>query len=58
MIEPSTRRIGAPVAAYNFGSIEIDWTLEDPAVRLLSVDVEGTVRNEVRLSLSDLHFED
>ena len=53
-IEPSTRRLGPAVPEYNFGSIEIDWSAPDPTLRLLSIDLEGTERNEVRLSLSEL----
>ena len=41
VIEPSARRVGAPVAQYNVGFIEVDWSAEDPAVSLISMDVEG-----------------
>ena len=56
MAEPSlaVRRLGPAVPEYNFGSIEIDWSAPDPTLRLLSIDLEGTERNEVRLSLSEL----
>jgi len=53
-IEPSTRRLGPAVPEYNFGSIEVDWAADDPQLRLLSIDLEGAERNELRLSLSEL----
>lgn len=53
-IEPSTRRLGTAVAEYNFGSIEIDWHAKEPALRLLSVDLNGKERNAVQVKLSEL----
>ena len=56
VIEPSTRRVGAPVALYNVGFIEVDWSAEDPAVALISMDVEGREANRIDLRASDLRF--
>ena len=56
VIEPSARRVGDPVALYNVGFIEIDWSAEDPAVSLISMDVEGREANRIGLRLSDLTF--
>ena len=56
VIEPSARRVGAPVARYNVGFIEVDWSAEDPAVSLISMDVEGREANRIDLRLSDLTF--
>ncbi len=53
-IEPSSRRMGPAVAEHNVGWIEVDWDQDDPAVRLMTMDVTGTVRNQVDLQLSDL----
>lgn len=58
VIEPSTRRVGEPVAQYNVGFIEVDWAAEDPTVALVSMDVAGTERNRVNLRLSELVFPD
>lgn len=57
VIEPSARRVGPAVAEYNVGFIEVDWDAAEPTVALLSVDVEGNVRNRVALPLSELVFE-
>lgn len=53
-IEPSTRRVGDAVSQYNFGSIEIDWTADDPLIRLLNIDLTGEERNVVQVRLSEL----
>jgi len=53
-IEPSSRRVGPAVAEYNVGWIEVDWDASDPAVRLMSMDLTGAVRNQVDLHLSEL----
>ena len=53
-IEPSSRRVGPAVAEHNVGWIEVDWDEDDPAVRLMTMDLTGTVRNQVDLRLSDL----
>jgi len=53
-IEPSTRRVGRAVSQYNFGSIEIDWTADDPRIRLLNIDHTGKERNVVQVRLSEL----
>lgn len=57
-IEPSERRVGPAVREYNFGCIEVDWTLADPTVALLSIDRDGAERNRVELRLSELRFGD
>ncbi|MEM9803005.1 MAG: alkaline phosphatase D family protein [Planctomycetota bacterium] len=55
-VEPSTRRVGPPVREYNVGMIEIDWGGDDPRIGLLSIDVEGVVRNRIDVLLSELSF--
>ncbi|MDC0585135.1 hypothetical protein OAO71_00430 [Planctomycetota bacterium] len=54
IIEPSSRRVGPAVAEHNVGWIEIDWDEADPAVRLMSMDLTGAIRNQVDLRLSEL----
>ena len=44
------------MALYNVGFIEVDWSAEDPAVSLISMDVEGREANRIDLRLSDLTF--
>ena len=53
-IEPSSRRVGPAVAEHNVGWIEVDWEEEDPAIRLMSMDLTGAIRNQVDLRLSEL----
>jgi len=57
-IEPSSRRVGPAVAEHNVGWIEVDWEQEDPAIRLMSMDLTGAIRNQVDLRLSDLAVPD
>ena len=54
VIEPSTRRVGPAVADYNVGLIEVDWSSEDPALALMTMDETGAIRNRVALQLSEL----
>jgi alkaline phosphatase D len=55
-IEPNANRIGAYVRENNFGSIRIDWSSPDPELTLRLHDVQGAVRNEVKLRRSALAF--
>jgi len=52
--EPNDLRLGEVWAEGNFGVIEIDWSGEDPGVRLQIRDAEGKVVSEAPLSLSQL----
>lgn len=49
---PNDNRTGGPVMENNFGLINIDWTAEDPLIRMQIYDVNNKVRinQEVRLS--------
>ena len=54
---PTENRARAEPMTYhreNFGQIEIDWQEPDPSIRLSIRDMEGQVRLEKRIRLSDL----
>ena len=52
--EPNRNRVGDIVRDNNFGLIEIHWSAVDPVVILQLIDEHGSVRNTVRLKLSEL----
>ena len=52
--EPNDLRVGEVFSGRNFGAITIDWSVEDPAVRLEIRDEEGHVMNEASFPLSQL----
>lgn len=53
-VSPNKHRIGQYTANVNYGSINIDWSLEDPLVSLSLKNVDGEVVNEHRFRLSTL----
>lgn len=53
-VSPNQHRIGQYTANVNYGSINIDWSSEDPLVSLSLKDVDGEVVNEHRFRLSTL----
>ncbi len=56
VIEPNERRVGEAVAEYNFGLIEIDWQAPEPTVKLMNIDLNNVVRNEVEVPVAELRF--
>ena len=52
--EPNDFRVGEVFAGRNFGAIAINWSAEDPVVRLEIRDEEGKVVNEASFPLSQL----
>ena len=55
-VEPNRFRVGPIVRDNHFGRIEIDWSADDPTIRLQIVDREGTVRSETTTSVDRLRF--
>ena len=54
--EPNKFRLGEVWRENHFGMIEIDWSTDDPAITLQVISVDGEVRIEQGLALSDLQF--
>jgi len=52
--EPNDLRVGQVYAGRNFGVIAVDWSQEDPAVRLEIRGEDGRVMNETSLLLGQL----
>ena len=52
--EPNPLRVGEVYAGRNFGVVEVDWTMSDPAVRMQIRDEQGNVVLEEVTSLSQL----
>lgn len=52
--EPNRNRVGDIVREVNFGLIEIHWKAVDPVLILQLIDGLGSVRNTVRLRLSEI----
>ncbi len=53
-VSPNPRRQGEAYAGANYGLMEIDWQLPDPAITLTIRDVHGNVVISHRLRLGDL----
>ena len=52
--EPNPLRVGEVYAGRNFGVVEVDWTMSDPAIRMQIRDEQGNVVLEEVTSLSQL----
>jgi alkaline phosphatase D len=53
---PNDNRIEGPVMENNFGLVRIDWSKPDPEIDLQIHDVDGKVRINRSIRLSDLQF--
>jgi alkaline phosphatase D len=51
---PNSNRVGNVMREENFGMIEIDWTPQDPIVRLKACDRYGTAKIAKSITLSQL----
>ena len=53
---PNDNRIAGPVMENNYGVIDVDWDKEDPELTMKVTDVEGKLRFEHKVALSELQF--
>lgn len=55
-VEDNQNRVGEVVRENNFGMIEIDWSQDDPELKLQLVDINGEIRVSHQVKKSELRF--
>ena len=55
-VEDNQNRVGEVVRENNLGMIEIDWSQDDPELKLQLVDINGEIRVSHQVKKSELRF--